>query len=129
MASTDKTDWSEVYIEHDLDLVFKELNQQVFDIIEEEVIQLYNDLIDVGENVRDSGNFKSSFSKAVKLSNWKWEIKNEADYASILARGYLPCESCKNPRMIGSPKWEKGLDPMLRKVNRNIKEKTDKISL
>ena len=113
------------YVASDIDLVFKELNQQVYDIIEDEVIQLHNDLIDVGERIRQTGNFKNSFSQITKHSNWQWEISNEAPYASILARGRLKVGG----RWYGSVGWAKGLTPMLRKAERNIKQKSDRISL
>ena len=118
-------------ITSDINLVFTELNKQVEDIIEDEIVMLHNDLIDVGERVRDSGNFKNSFSPIQKNSGWSWSIENDAHsednfyYASILARGRLNVAG----KWYGSYKWAKGLTPMLRKTERQITRRADKILL
>ena len=118
-------------ITSDIDLVFKELNDEVYDIIKEEVVNLHNDLIDVGEAVRDTGNFKNSFAPIQNSSRWTWSIDNDAHseegyyYASLLARGRLKVGG----KWYGSKAWSKGLTPMLRKTNRTIEERADKILL
>ena len=106
--------------------IFK-MTEQIEDIFEDEVVKLHNDLIDVGEAVRDTGNFKNSFSPIMHPSRYRWVIENDAhsvggfDYASILARGRLYV----NGRWYGSVHWPKGLTPMLRKTARNIKRRVD----
>jgi len=112
-------------IETDIDLIFEKLNDQVHEIIEDEMVVFHNELIDVGEKVKDTGNFKNSFSPITKESTWVWYISNDAPYASILARGRHVIRG----KEYGSLNWKKGLTPMLRKVERRIKQKTDRIVL
>ena len=118
-------------ITSDLDLVFESLNKQVHDIIEEEVVGLHNELIDVGEDVKDTGNFKNSFTPIMKKSKWTWVIENEAHskdgfhYAGILARGRINVGG----KWMGSVAWKSGLTPMLRKTDRAIQKRTDRIKL
>ncbi len=104
-------------------LEFEDVNDEIEEIVEEEVVQLQNDLIDAGQAMWDTGNFKNSFAPLRKHSAFHWTILNDADYASILARGRRNVGG----RMYGSEKWAGGIAPMIKKLEDNIERRTDVI--
>ena len=105
--------------EYDVSLAFEKLTDDISEIIEEETIQLHNDLIDVGEAVRDTGNFKNSWLPIRKHTPFKYTLRNSAEYASILARG----RRFVGGRWYGSVKWYEGITPMLKEFEKNIEKK------
>lgn len=105
--------------EYDVSLAFEKLTEDISEIIEDEVIRLHNDLIDVGERVRDTGNFKESWLPIQKRSPFKFTLHNSAEYASILARGRVG--------RYGSKKWARGISPMLKEFEKNIEKKADDV--
>ncbi|RLA68954.1 MAG: hypothetical protein DRG09_06925 [Epsilonproteobacteria bacterium] len=106
-----------------LNIAFDIVDDEIREIVEEEVIGLHNDLIDAGQAVWLSGNFKNSFAPVIKKGDFEWRIENDADYASILARG----RRLVNGRMYGSEKWARGMDPMIAKMEDKIEKRTDAI--
>jgi len=109
--------------EYDISLAFDKLKDEVLDIVKDETIAFHNKLIDVGEKVRDTGNFKNSFLPIQRVSRYKFHIHNSAPYASILARGRVNV----NGRAYGSLKWQHGLSPMMKKLETKIKKRVDDV--
>lgn len=101
---------------HSIKIAFKMLTDDAFEIIEEEIVNLHNDLIDVGEKIHDTRNFKNSFSPIQKVSKWHWRIENDAEYADILSRG----RRVVNGKAYGSLGWYHGISPMIQKTSKNI---------
>jgi len=99
-------------VEIALDEIVKEMDT----IIADEVHKLYDDLIQVGYAVWDTGAFLRGFSVPEQLSKYEWRIRNTADHSVVLAQGRYEI----NGRAYGSLKWQHGLDPMLRKMKANI---------
>ena len=110
---------------YSLTLVFDELTEDMHEIVDDEVVALQNALYVVGEDVRDTGNFKRAFAPLDRMGEWKWKIVNDAIYADILSRG----RRSVGGRMYGSEKWSGGINPMIEKTEKNIKDKTDAIRL
>lgn len=102
-------------------LEFDIVSDRIAEIVEEEIVELHNDLIDAGQDVWDTGNFKNSFAPIQKYSAYSWRIENDAEYASILARG----RRTVGGRAYGSLKWSGGIDPMIAGMESKIKERTD----
>ncbi len=102
---------------------FKFVANGVEEIVEDEVVQLHNGLIDAGQAVWDTGFFKNNFSVIQKFSDWHWVIDNDAEYASILARGRREVGG----KMYGSEKWAGGLDPMIALMEKNIERRSDAV--
>ena len=46
-------------------IALDKMTDEIDDIIEGEMVEFHNNLIDVGEAVRDTGNFKNSFSRII----------------------------------------------------------------
>jgi len=104
-----------------LSVEFDIISKEIVDIVEDEVVALQNDLIDVGQAVWDTGEFKNSFAPLKKLSWASWVIRNDAEHSSILARGRRQV----NGKWYGSLNWVDGLDPMIKKLNDNIERATN----
>ena len=100
---------------------FDMLSSKIIDIVEDEVMALQNDLIDVGQDVWDTGEFKGSFAPLKKTSEVSWVIENYAEHSSILARGRRQV----NGKWYGSLNWVDGLDPMIEKLNAKIERETN----
>ena len=117
------------YVTSNISLEFAHLTEEIEEIMEEEMVNLHNDLIDVGEAVRDTGNFKMSFSKVQNLKPYVWSIENDAHsergfhYASILARGRMNVGG----KWYGSIHWAKGLTVMVRATERAIQRRVSEL--
>ena len=106
-----------------LTVEFDIVSDEIAEIVEEEVIELHNRLIDAGQAVWLTGNFKNMFAPVIKMSAYSWRIENDADYADILARGRRQVGG----RWYGSTKWSEGLDPMIAEMVKNIEDKANAI--
>ena len=113
-----------IQTDYDLDLDIKEMTEEIDKIIGEEVHRFYNELLDKGRDVWDTGHFFRSFKDPVKTSEG-WKITNTADYSPVLARGRRTI----NGRAYGSLNWFNGLNPMLAKLGRDIIKRTDRIKV
>ena len=108
---------------YSLTLVFDELTEDMHEIVDDEVVALQNALYVVGEDVRDSGNFKKSFAPLDRVGKWHWRIVNDALYSDILARG----RRVVNGRAYGSLKWYHGISPMIKKTEKNIEKRVKNV--
>ena len=104
-------------------VVLNEAKKEAFEIIEDEIVSFHNNLIDAGQAVWNTGNFKNSFSPIMRITPTKWRIENDASYASILARG----RRLVNGKWYGSVKWAGGVMPMIEKLKINVERKTNAI--
>jgi len=107
----------------DVSLAFKELTQEIEDIIADEVFTLYSDLINIAEKIHDTRAFKRGFTSPNKITPYKWRITNTADHAIVLAQGRHRIGG----KEYGSLGWHGGLAPMLKKLERDIINRTDKV--
>jgi len=103
-----------------LTLAVKEMTTEIEEVIEDRVVELYNDLIQKGEDVRDTGEFKNSFSNIRRLSATWWQISNDAPHAPILFRG----RRVVGGKAYGSLKWAAGFAPMKKKFEKDIERLT-----
>ena len=71
----------------------------------------------------DTGHFKISWRAPVRLSKYKWRIRNVASYASILSTGRYHALG----RWYGSLQWAGGLTPMIMFTNNQIQRRLDAI--
>ena len=108
---------------YSITVAFDKLTEEMNDIIDDEIVALQNALYVVGEDVRDTGNFKRSFAPLERVNKWHWRIVNDATYADILARGRRPV----NGRMYGSDKWFHGISNMLKKTEKNIEKRVKNV--
>ena len=99
------------------------LTDEMLDMVEDEVFILHNKLLDAGQAVWLSGDFRNGFAPVERLSDTHWIIKNDVDYASILANGRVNVGG----RWYGSIKWEHGIDPMLAKMEETINAKQSRM--
>jgi len=106
-----------------LTIALDEITEELEVMLGRRVMQLYTDLVQVGEIVHDTRNFKESFVAPQKLEQYKWRIRNTADYAVVLAQG----RHTVNGKAYGSLKWYHGLDPMLKMLELGLTTQFDKV--
>ena len=111
-----------VEVQTDLVLVFKELTEEIDQIIFDEVNELHQAIDKKGEDVRDTGFFKISIKAPRRVGKMDWRIELKAKYSSILWAGRD--ESLKQ----GSNNWYFGGAPMLKTMENKIVRRTDAIS-
>lgn len=104
-------------------IAFKEITKEMDIILGRGVHKLYADLLDVGEAVHDTRNFKHSFVAPKQIEPYKWRIQNTADYSVVLSQG----RHTVNGKEYGSKKWQHGLDPMLVKLGIQLEKEFDKV--
>ena len=110
--------------DYDLDIAVKEMTKEIDIAIGREVHKFYTRLTQKGRDVWDTGHFFRSFKDPVK-NGFNWTIINTADYAPVLARGRRTIGG----KAYGSEKWSNGINPMLKKLEADIIEATDKIKV
>ncbi len=106
-----------------ISIALDEITEGLDLILGRRVHKLYEDLVQVGEDVHDTRNFKKSFVAPLKLSKYAWQIRNTADYAVVLAQG----RHTVNGKAYGSLKWYNGLDPMLVKLKYDVIKEFEKV--
>ncbi len=95
-------------------------------VIKRSALALHSDLIRVAPV--DTGYFKSAW-RIEQRGAYVWRIGNNADYATVLARGRRRFTNFSgNNQMFGSTQWAEGLSPMLQKTDKEIEEALDAIS-
>lgn len=110
---------------HEIVLGVKHITEQMDIIIGRGVHNLYEKLIQVGEDVHNTRNFKNSFVAPVKINTHDWQIRNTADYSVVLSQGRHKVGG----KWYGSLKWYYGLDPMLIKLKHDIINKFDEVTV
>ena len=113
---------SKVSVQTDLVLVFKELTEEIDQVIGEEVHNLFSAIKQKGEDVHDTRFFKNSIKAPRRVGKMDWRIELKAKYSSILWAGR------DNDLKQGSLNWYDGGAPMLRDMERTITRRTDAIS-
>lgn len=98
-----------------LSLAFKELTDEIDRIIGDEVHMLHRDIVQKGQDVWDTGNFKRKIQAPMRTGDG-WRIALRATYSDILWRG----RRVIGGRAYGSLKWYGGGQPMLKKTELNI---------
>ena len=94
---------------------YKEMTDEIDQIIFDEVKNLRNDLKEIGEKIKVTRHFKNSIM-ATKKTKYGWVIHMKAKYSSILWAGRRQIDG----RYYGSLGWYNGGEPMLRKMGNDI---------
>ena len=113
-----------VEVQTDLVLVFKELTEEIDQVIGEEVHNLFNAIKQKGEDVHDTRFFKNSIKAPRRVGKMDWRIELKAKYSSILWSGRRKVGN----RYYGSVNWYAGGLPMLKKMENKIVRRTDNVS-
>ena len=103
----------------------KELTAEIEDILEDNMIAFQNDLIQKGQDVYDTGEFKNSNMPLTQYSTFHFEFINTAFHSSILARG----RRVVNGMWMGSEHWAGGIDPMVDYYEKKIQKEADAIRI
>ena len=110
-----------------LEMDFKKLTREIYDVIDEQAENFFVDLID--RNPVDTGKMKASWqtSSASFSGEWVWKARNAADYADIITVGRRQVGN----RWYGSIKgWGVGgVEPMLQKMSNDIFRRTNDIKI
>lgn len=104
-------------------LAYDEITEELDQIIGEEVMALHAEIVQKGQDVYDTGNFKRKIQAPKRLGKYGWSIALKAKYSSILWRGRRTIGN----KEYGSLKWYGGGMPMLYKMQSKIRQRFENV--